>query len=140
MAQDDCIFCKIVLGLIPIAKIYEDDDIIAFLDISPIKPGHAVVIPKAHHENMLEMPASLAKPVHQALQTVGRALMAATGATGLNTLQNTHPVAGQSVFHVHWHLIPRHAGDGLEIWPQGSYASQEEMRDLANKIAGLAQA
>jgi histidine triad (HIT) family protein len=108
---------------------------VAFLDLGPVRPGHTLVVPKAHYANLLETPSSLAPSLLKVCKAVGAALMRATGATGFNVLQNNFPSAGQTVFHTHWHIIPRVEGDGLIHWAQGAYASPEAMRELAGKIA-----
>ena len=140
MTGDDCVFCRIAQGNAPCAKVYEDEEVLAFLAIGPIKPGHTLVIPKSHYKNLLETPDKLAQSVHKALQAIGRAVMSATGAQGFNVLQNNNPAAEQTIFHVHWHVIPRHDGDGVTNWVEGRYANQEEMRDLAQQIASFVQA
>ena len=139
MAPTDpnCIFCKIVAGEIPCAKVYESDTVIAFLDIAPVNPGHTLVVPKGHYPTMMDVPAELGRDLTEALSHVGKAIMKATGADGLNLMQNNFEAAGQVVFHVHYHLIPRHEGDGLGLWPQSAYDSPETMNDLAASIAGL---
>jgi histidine triad (HIT) family protein len=135
MQNVDCLFCKIVQGEIPCAKLYEDQDILAFLDIGPVAKGHALVIPKAHFADIWELPPSLAQAMISAIQKVGRGMTAALGAQGLNVGMNNGKAAGQLIFHAHWHLIPRFLDDGLGAWPQASYASPDEMRDLAQAIA-----
>lgn len=135
MADSECIFCRIVQGQIPCAKVYEDDVTMAFLDLGPVKPGHVLVIPKSHHENLLDTPIELAPAIFAALRKVGRAVMQATGATGFNVLQNNGSASGQAVFHVHWHIIPRVEGDGLSLWPQGAYSDQRAMQDMAARMA-----
>ncbi len=134
MSEIDCIFCRISAGEIPSAKVYEDDRVLAFLDLNPQRPGHALVIPKAHYANLFAVPAEAFSYILPAVQKVGRAVMEETKADGLNVLQNNHPAAGQSVFHIHWHLVPRHEGDGLNHWPMGRYSSTEEMSALAERI------
>ncbi len=136
-SQSDCVFCKIVSGTLPSCNVYEDDNITAFLDLAPVKPGHSLVITKGHYQNILEMPPDLGSQVMSALSKVGKALMSATNAEGFNILQNNFPAAGQIVMHVHWHIIPRHKNDGLELWKQGSYKNSAEMAELANKILEL---
>lgn len=135
MADNECIFCRIVRGEIPCAKVYEDDAVLAFLDLGPVRPGHTLVIPREHYANVLETPADLAPALFSALRKVGRAVMAATGASGFNVLQNNFPAAGQAVFHVHWHVIPRAEDDGLALWPQGSYPDPKAMQETAAAIA-----
>lgn len=134
MSQSDCIFCKIIRGEIPCAQLYADEHVISFMDIGPVNRGHALVLPKAHYATLFDMPPALGEHIVAATQRVGTAIMDATGAKGLNVLQNNFATAGQMVFHVHWHLIPRFADDGLTLWPQGQYGSQDEMLALAEVI------
>lgn len=131
---DDCIFCKIVRGEIFCAELYSTDTVLAFLDIAPVNKGHALVLPKAHHETMFDVPADLWRDIMVAQQKVGRAIMQAAGAPGMNVMTNCYKVAGQLVPHAHWHLIPRHDGDGLELWPQAEYGDNEEMNHLAEAV------
>lgn len=132
--MSECIFCKIVNGEIPCAKVYEDDKILAFLDIAPISKGHTLVIPKKHHNNLFEVPEDLGEDFLKALKKVGKAIMEATGATGINVVMNNFASAGQVVPHAHWHLVPRIEGDRLFRFSQGKYDSQEEMQNLAESI------
>lgn len=114
--MDDCIFCKIIAGEIPSAKIYEDDQVLAFLDISQATPGHSLVIPKEHVRNMLDMSPETAASLFSRIPKLAQALKTATGAEGLNILNNNEEAAGQTVFHAHIHLLPRYAaGDELDI-------------------------
>lgn len=132
---DECIFCKIIAGEIPCAKIYESETVFAFLDIAPVNAGHALVLPKAHHETLWELPAELGDNILKALKTVAEAVKAETGAHGLNLIQNNLEAAGQLVPHVHFHLVPRFDDDGLKLWPQGSYEDSDAMQELARRIA-----
>ena len=135
MAEEKCIFCLIASGDIPCAKVYEDEELLAFLDLSPARPGHTLVIPKAHYKDMLEVPVSLAPAVFSALKKVGAAVMKATGASGFNIMQNNGLSAGQTMFHIHWHIIPRFDGDGLGAWEQGKYPDAAAMQDMAARVA-----
>ena len=130
----DCIFCKIIRGEIPCAKLFENEDVIAFLDIAPARPGHTLILPKLHAATLFDLPPELGTAVVAAIQKVGTAVMEATGATGLNVFQNNFPAAGQAVPHLHWHLIPRHEDDGLQLWEQGSYADASAMNAMAEGI------
>lgn len=130
-----CVFCKIIQGEIPCATLLDTPEVLAFLDISPVRPGHALVIPKEHAATVFDLSPTSATAVFAAIQRVGKGVMQTTGATGLNVLQNNFAASGQMVPHVHWHLIPRVEGDGLELWKQGSYAGMEEMQVLAKRIA-----
>ena len=117
--HEDCIFCKIVHGEIPCTSVFESEELIAFLDISPVNKGHTLLVPKAHMETLFDMPDDIGQTLLAAMKQVGTAVMEATGAKGLNVVQNNYPAAGQQVPHVHWHLIPRFADDGHMAWPQG---------------------
>jgi len=136
MPDTDCIFCKIVRGEIPCAKVFETDTVLAFLDIAPVIKGHALVIPKAHFADIWSLPTGQAPELMAAIQKVGQALVDGLGAAGMNLGMNNGAAAGQLVHHAHWHLIPRFAGDGLSLWPQKSYADPEEMNQTALKISG----
>lgn len=135
MSEEKCIFCLIAKGEIPCAKVYEDDSVLAFLDLSPVHPGHTLVIPKEHYKDMLHVPCELGTAVFSALKKVGAAVMGATGASGFNVMQNNGLSAGQTMFHIHWHIIPRFDGDGLGAWEQGKYPDAAAMQDMAAKVA-----
>jgi len=135
MERTDCIFCKIVRGEIPCSQVYATEHVLAFLDIAPVRPGHVLVIPKAHHETLFDLPPELGGQLLQAVQVVGRAVLKATGAQGLNVGMNNYAAAGQLVPHAHFHLVPRVENDGLSLWPQTQYASMQIMIDLAALIA-----
>lgn len=132
--MSDCIFCKIVDGELPCSKIFENDACLAFLDIAPVNAGHALVLPKAHHARVWDLPADQGGELMNAISKVSKAVMDATGAAGVNVMQNNEEAAGQLVHHVHFHIIPRFDDDGLRLWPQGAYDSMEEMTRLAEKI------
>lgn len=135
MTEHDCIFCKIVRGEIPCAKILETDTVLAFLDIAPVAKGHALVIPKAHYPHLWTLPPDVFPDLMAAVQKVGQALKDGLGADGMNLGMNCGRAAGQLVDHAHWHLIPRQASDTLTLWPQMSYDSPEEMSRTALKIS-----
>lgn len=112
----DCIFCKIVEGVIPSSKVYEDDDVLAFLDISQVTKGHTLVIPKKHYDNFLTVPKDVMHKVMDVAQRIGQADVAVLGAKGVNILTNVNKEAGQSVYHFHVHVIPRYIRDeGFQI-------------------------
>lgn len=111
--MSDCIFCRIVAGEIPCHKVLETDRVLAFLDIGPLADGHTLVIPKAHAATLDELPEADATACMAVIPTLSRAIVEATGCPAWNLLQNNGPLAGQEVDHVHFHLIPRHADDGL---------------------------
>ena len=134
MAEPDCVFCKIVAGELPSERVYEDEATVAFLDINPIAPGHTLVVPKAHCENLLDAPAGVLAAVVGAAQKVAPAVMKATGAEGFNFFQFNGSCAGQVVMHLHFHIIPRRPGDGVAFgWEQGKYG-EGEMAALGARI------
>lgn len=134
--MDSCIFCKIIAGDIPASKIYEDGEVLAFLDISQATKGHTLVVPKKHVRNMLEMTDQDAAQLFQAVPKLARAVKSATKADGLNIITNNEEVAGQTVFHTHVHLLPRYAqGDELAIQFTTHEPNFEELAQLAASIA-----
>ena len=113
MMSTECIFCKIIKGDIPSFTIYEDDLFKVILDRFPAAPGHALIIPKAHYEDMFELPQEVAEALYPLAQKIAIQIKKAVGAEGMNVVQNNGDVAGQSVYHFHLHLVPRKAGDGI---------------------------
>ena len=120
-----CIFCKIVAGEIPSYKIYEDEQVLAFLDIAPVNPGHTLVVPKKHYANLEEAPEEVLCALMKAIKKIGVQMKSGLGVAGYNIMENNDQVAGQIIPHLHFHIIPRKSGDGLELWPQGKYAEGE---------------
>lgn len=141
----DCIFCKIIEGQIPSAKVYEDEDVYAFLDITQVTPGHTLVIPKTHVANIFEYDEDLATKVMTKLPKISRAVRRAfPDMLGLNILNNNGQAAGQTVFHSHIHLIPRYQGDSDGFgWSfadnSKSYTSEEFSARAAAIASALAQ-
>lgn len=109
-----CVFCQIVAGEIPAYTVYENDHVLAFLDISQVTNGHTLLIPKRHVANLYEMTPDVAAPLFEALPKVAQALKDALNPIGLNLINNNDQPL-QSVFHLHFHLIPRFAGDDLHL-------------------------
>lgn len=132
----DCIFCKIIAGEIPSSKVYEDDRVVAFLDISQVTPGHTLVVPKQHFRNLLEMDADSTSQLFACVPDIARKVMKATGAKGMNILNNNEEIAGQTVFHTHVHLAPRYdETDGLQISFEAHEPDFPALAQLAEKIA-----
>ena len=123
MARDpDCAFCKIVSVELPAAVVYENESLVAFLDINPLSEGHLLVIPRQHYTAVVDMPSAECGTLFSSIPVLGRALVEVTGAEGFNVLLNNGVVAGQVVQHVHCHLIPRMPADGLGFrWNAGGY-------------------
>jgi histidine triad (HIT) family protein len=130
----DCIFCKIVAGQIPSVKIYEDEDVLALLDIGPLSDGHTLVIPKKHYAKIHECPAELLAKIGAVLPKVAGAVFGAMNAEGYNVLCNNGRASGQLVEHIHFHIIPRTTGDGVFTqWPAKKYPIGE-VEKVAEKI------
>jgi histidine triad (HIT) family protein len=130
------IFTKILAGEIPCFRVYEDDKVFAFLDISPLSRGHTLVIPKEPAETIDQLSDESAAALGRVLPRISRAVVRATGATAFNILQNNGEAAHQAVMHVHFHIIPKYAdGSGLGIqWPARSLGA-DEGKQLATAIA-----
>lgn len=123
--KDDCIFCKILKGDIPSYKVYEDDSFIGILDINPSAKGHVIIIPKNHAANIFELSEKDAKEIFVVAKKIAEAIKKAYQPDGINILQNNGEAAGQTVFHLHVHVIPRYKDDTIKIeW------EPKEMEDL----------
>ncbi len=134
----DTIFTKILSGDIPSHKVYEDDKVFAFLDISPLSPGHTLVIPKEPAQTLDALSDESSAAIGAALPRICRAVLEATGATAYNVLQNNGPMAHQAVLHVHFHIIPKtKAGAGLGVGWKPHKLDHPEGAKLAAKIADL---
>lgn len=130
----DCIFCKIIAKELPSYTLYEDVGVLAFLDIHPVHPGHALVVSKHHAADLLVVDQQLNERLIGIVANVARAVKAASGADGLNISTNIGVAAGQVIYHVHWHIVPRYADDGLRLFPQKEYASADEAQSMQKNI------
>lgn len=133
----ECIFCKIIDGTIPSAKIYEDENVYAFMDIMPVSEGHVLLIPKKHIENVYDFSEQEASNLFSVAPKIANALKEKFDLVGLNLLQNNGAEAGQSVFHFHLHFIPRYGEtDGFKPgWePKTSAYTPEQIAELAKSI------
>lgn len=133
MINASCVFCRIIAGQIPCMRVFEDDAALVFLDIGPLSEGHLLMVPKQHVERLDQMSPEHVMAITRHLPMLGRSLMKAVGAAAYNILQNNGRESGQEVPHVHFHVIPRKAGDGLGYrWNASKYAPgrAEEIRDL----------
>ena len=121
----ECIFCRLVSGEIPCAKVYEDDLTIAFMDIGQVNPGHVLVATKRHAATLLDITAEEAAAVMQTAQRVARAVQATFDPPGLTLLQANGREGDQTVFHFHMHVVPRHGNDGIALsWPRKEPGAQ----------------
>jgi histidine triad (HIT) family protein len=134
--EPDCIFCKIIDGEIPSAKVFENEHVYAFLDISQVTKGHTLVIPKVHQENVYELTEDVATNLFAAVPQIARSVKRQFEPVGLNLLNNNGKAANQSVFHFHVHIIPRYGkGDGFgTVWKTHN-VSQEELGKIAKTIS-----
>jgi histidine triad (HIT) family protein len=134
----DCIFCSIIDGAIPCYTVYETDETLAFLDANPLEPGHALVIPKTHHERLGDLPTELAARVWETVSELGPQIEFAVGADSMTIGMNDGAAAGQEVPHVHVHLVPREQGDGAgpihAAFPGQQDVPDEELAELAESI------
>lgn len=130
------IFCQIIDGSIPSVKVYEDDDVLAILDISQTTRGHALVMPKKHYDNFLSCPAEVMHKVYDVAQRLGQAETAVLGAKGVNILTNVGEAAGQSVLHFHVHVIPRYikGEGGFQLTMAASDYDKKQLPLLAAEI------
>ena len=119
--MQDCIFCRIAAGKLPAARVLETPGVLAFLDIAPVHYGHTLVIPKTHHQNLLDLPDDLWQEMGRVCRRIALAIQQSLKAPGFNIGMNNFAAAGQEVFHAHVHVIPRYSGDGLKLFPQESY-------------------
>lgn len=130
----ECIFCAIVAGKIPSAKVYEDEHVFAFMDIAPANPGHLLVIPKQHYRNIFDMPTEVGSKIMEAAILLATAIREALNPDGLNLFQSNEAAGFQTVFHFHLHLIPRWEGDPLRLPWKPSEGNIEEISNIATKI------
>lgn len=130
----NCIFCKIIAGELPSAKVYEDDKVLAFMNLQQINPGHTLVVPKEHHRNIFDINEDIAAEIARVSVLIAKAIRTAYEPAGMNSLQNSEPAAMQSVFHYHLHLIPRYPGDNLLAFAHAPAASPETLNANAAKI------
>lgn len=131
----DCIFCKICAGELPASKIYEDEHVIAFMDIGPVSKGHALVVPKEHCNPITDASDEALQRTIVVVRKVADAQLRGLGADGINVTQANGAIAGQVVPHVHFHVIPRSESDGQgRNWIPGEYENPEEMEQYAGKI------
>ena len=132
---DDCVFCKILQKQIPAVSVYEDALVLAFLDIAPFNFGHTVVVPKDHHHSCTTLGGEYLARMMQVAPRIAAAIMRATEAEGFNLFLNNGSVAGQVVPHVHLHILPRFAHDGVLMTASTrKYATPQAMTDLAETI------
>lgn len=131
--MNDCLFCNIVAGEIPSTKVYDNDHIVAFLDINPVNPGHTLIVTKKHFADMRDTPDEVLAHVAVATKKIAQAVCEGLGYPAYNIEVNTGKEAGQIIMHTHWHVVPRLSTDGLRHWPGKKYADGQAQA-VAEKI------
>ena len=134
MSVQECIFCKIIAGQIPCTKIYENEHVLAFLDIGPISEGHTLLVHKRHTDSVAETTPEILCQIAEVLPALAKAVKNAMDADGYNVLCNNGAAAGQVVNHLHFHIIPRNNDDGIfNRWPSFEYP-QGRADEILQKI------
>src|SRR3989338_5567535 len=133
--EQDCIFCKSVRGEIPSKKVYEDKDTLAFLDINPANPGHTIVVPKKHSEDITKSDEEDIAKVMRVVKNITTNLKEKMNAIGVNVMQNNGKPAGQIVAHTHFHVIPRYPNDVVVISYQRVQLSDEQLEEIRKKLS-----
>jgi histidine triad (HIT) family protein len=135
MADDNCLFCRIVSGELPATIVFEDEKSVAFLDHRPLFHGHTLLVPRQHFETLVDLPVSQVGPLFKNAQLLARAVESALDAEGTFVAMNNR--VSQSVPHLHVHVVPRRRKDGLKgfFWPRTKYKSEDEMKVVQSKIS-----
>jgi len=131
--MEDTIFMKIIRKEVPANVVYEDTNTLAFLSTGPVSPGHTLVVPKQPSRNIFDIDQTSLAQVMETVRKIAPAVRDAVGAKGVQINSNHEPEAGQEVFHLHMHIIPRHARSEFEFWPHTEYA-EGEAKNIAQKI------
>jgi histidine triad (HIT) family protein len=134
MTDGVCVFCKIVRKEAPASCVYEDEYVMAFLDIRPLNEGHTLVIPKKHYETIFEVPEEEVAYLYRIVKRVALAVKKGVNADGISITQHNGSAAGQDIFHVHVHVIPRYEGQKLPRFEEVQEVSREKMDGVASKL------
>jgi len=132
--MEECIFCKIAKNEIPSKKIYEDNDVLAFLDINPANPGHTLIISKKHFEGIIDADVGVLSKMIQVSKTIAKTIKERLGSDGLNIMQNNGKHAGQLVSHIHFHIIPRFPNDKVVISYPRAQLSENDLNEIQKKL------
>ena len=131
--MNDCLFCKIIKKEIPCEKLYEDENIFIFLDINPVNPGHCLVIPKKHFVNILDTPEEVLSHMIKGVKKIAPIILRTVNATDFCLGSNNGKFAGQVIYHIHFHVIPRFENDNHVHWKNKTIDS-DELKKIKNKI------
>jgi histidine triad (HIT) family protein len=132
--NESCIFCKIVSKKAPVSVIYEDKNAVAFLDIRPLNLGHALVITKNHYEDIFDIPDKDLATIHEVAKKISPAIRETTKADGISIIQQNGKAAGQDIFHIHIHVVPRFFGQKLKSFSELAEVDRPILDELAQKI------
>ena len=135
MTKDDCIFCKLANGVYPTNSIYEDENFNVILDVGPATKGHALILPKQHYANLFELPDDVAGDVMILAKKMATHMKEKLNCDGFNLIQNNGPCAGQTVFHFHYHLIPRYEDDGQNLLWEPTSPDEESLKELCKLLS-----
>lgn len=134
MKKDDCIFCKLANGDIPTNTLYEDDCVRVIFDAEPAAEGHVLILPKEHFDNIYELDDDTAGHVFKVAKKIATAMNKTLDMDGLNVVQNNGEAAGQTVFHFHMHIIPRHNDDTVNVSWEKHKVSSERIKDITDEV------
>jgi histidine triad (HIT) family protein len=134
MSVKSCIFCRIVQKQVPSSLVFEDEKVMAFLDIKPLNEGHTLVIPKAHYESIFDIPKERIAYLHGITKRIAIAIEKATKADGISIIQQNGKAAGQDIFHLHVHVIPRYKDQKLLSFSEISEVDRKKLSQTAEKI------
>lgn len=129
----DCIFCKVIAQELPSTVVFENESLLAFLDIHPVNKGHVLVVPKTHSTDFLSTDSELLSSLMVPLKSIATAVLKGVGADACNISTNNGAAAGQIIFHLHWHIVPRFSDDGFKLW-HGKEYKDGEMKIIAENI------
>jgi histidine triad (HIT) family protein len=132
--EESCVFCRIVRGQAPASIIYEDDAVMAFLDIRPLYTGHTLVIPKQHYVDIFDIPDTLLSQVYIVAKHISPAIKAATQADGISIIQQNGKAAGQDIFHLHVHVVPRFEGQKMPRFSELKEVERAQLDEMAKKV------
>ncbi|MCW4019290.1 MAG: HIT family protein [Candidatus Bathyarchaeota archaeon] len=134
ITDNSCIFCRIVRKQAPVSVVYENEQVLAFMDIRPVSQGHTLIIPKEHYEDIFDTPDELLAVIHKVTKKIAVAVKAATKADGISIIQQNGAAAGQEIFHLHVHVIPRFEGQKMPRFVDLGVADRETLDETAAKI------
>ncbi len=134
MSENTCIFCKIVRREAASSIVYEDDQVLAFMDIRPVSEGHTLIIPKAHYVDIYDAPEELVCYTHKIAKRIALAVKKVTNADGISIVQQNGEAAGQDIFHMHIHVIPRFKGQKIPHFRELTVMSRDKLEQTADNI------